>query len=176
MKVPKQHSTNSSPASFMPIFGTTDKMRILYARFFTITNSLALFSGDQHFHQKALRHVTLCRQRAYNGRNCDQIHILKVGISLNRMPRLTGMSRQQHFSFQQIKIPVLYDKRSGKKNTFKIFVGIDLIWMSQRLADDMQNCITSQCPTPGSNSKHDTNSPYEHVIRAGWLKHVMLGE
>ena len=46
MKVPKQHSTNSSPASFMPIFGTTDKMRILYARFFTITNSLALFSGD----------------------------------------------------------------------------------------------------------------------------------
>ena len=135
MKVPKQHSTNSSPASFMPIFGTTDKMRILYARFFTITNSLALFSGDQHFHQKALRHVTLYIFTAhiltvlvgyhfghfviyaFNGQNYNQIHFLQVRISLNRMPRLIGMSRQQHFCFQFIKIPVLYEIRSCKKNT-----------------------------------------------------------
>ena len=155
MKVPKQHSTNSSPASFMPIFGTTDKMRILYARFFTITNSPALFFWGFALPPEGQETCNLIHM--YNVQNCDQIHTLKVRISLNRMPRLTGMSRQQHFSFQQIKIPVLYDKRSGKKNTFKIFVGIDLIWMSQRLADDMQNCITSQCPTPGSNSKHDTN-------------------
>ena len=47
--------------------------------------------------------------------------------------------------------------RSGKKTTFRNSVGIDLIWTSQRSADDMKNCITSQCPTPGTNSKHDTN-------------------